>query len=181
MRTLAALLLIVAVPAFAGTQEAIDQSAQDFPRGATDLVPENHPKQDLSISLASSRRVAGASCGVAECDFLAFTAAPPVRRFTKDDAQALADAQRIARYGSCGMSVFKERRGAAWIFTTKVGYGGSPAPDILVVEPAREVPGFGRTTGKVDPSAPPPSTAVAAPAFPAGDPAQDRTQEPRQR
>jgi hypothetical protein len=51
-------------------------------------------------------------------------------------AQALADARRIDLYGVYSMSVFKEKVGPIWTFATKVGYAGTDAPDISVIEPA---------------------------------------------
>jgi hypothetical protein len=59
------------------------------------------------------------------------------------EAQTLADAKRAAVYGVCGMSIFKEKKGLVWIFETKVGYGGSRAPDISVIEPHAPLPSFG--------------------------------------
>lgn len=58
------------------------------------------------------------------------------------DAYAIAEAQRIALYGPCGMCVYKEQRGPVWVFGTKIGYGGLPAPDICVIEPEKKLPRF---------------------------------------
>jgi hypothetical protein len=56
--------------------------------------------------------------------------------FSLAAAQKLADARRREQHGDCGTCVFKERIGDAWVFRTWVGYGGAPAPDIVVVPPA---------------------------------------------
>lgn len=58
-------------------------------------------------------------------------------------AQKLADARRLELYGE-GMCIFKERIGDAWVFRTKVGYAGSPAPDITVFPPAKIQPPKGK-------------------------------------
>ncbi len=55
-------------------------------------------------------------------------------------AQQLADARRRELHGECGMCVFKERIGDAWVFRTLVGYAGSPAPDITVFPPKKSQP-----------------------------------------
>ncbi|HKB57307.1 MAG TPA: hypothetical protein VKC51_06935 [Lacunisphaera sp.] len=55
-------------------------------------------------------------------------------------AQKLADARRCELHGVCGMCLFKERIGDAWVFRTKVGYAGLPAPDITVFPPAKAHP-----------------------------------------
>src|ERR1035437_7329481 len=65
-----------------------------------------------------------------------FKAAQDSDKFGLAQAQALADARRIDLYGVCGMSVFKEKVGPIWTFATKVGYAGTDAPDISVIEPA---------------------------------------------
>jgi hypothetical protein len=57
-------------------------------------------------------------------------------RFSMVNAQALADAQRVAMYGACGMCVFKDRVGPFWILEAKAGFGGIPKPDIIVVDPS---------------------------------------------
>jgi hypothetical protein len=59
------------------------------------------------------------------------------------EAQALADARRTFVYGACGMSIFKVKKGRVWTFETAVGYGGSPAPDISIIEPLVPLPSFG--------------------------------------
>lgn len=61
----------------------------------------------------------------------------PESGFGLDAAQKLADARRRTLYGECGQCVFKERIGAAWVFRTKVGYAGTPAPDITIFPPAK--------------------------------------------
>jgi hypothetical protein len=55
-------------------------------------------------------------------------------------AQQLADARRRELHGECGLCIFKERIGEAWVFRTLVGYAGSPAPDITVFPPAKTRP-----------------------------------------
>jgi hypothetical protein len=77
-------------------------------------------------------------------------AQPGSAGFGLAQAQALADVQRIAKYGVCGMSVFKEKQGAIWLFATKVGYAGIAAPDIAVIEPPGSPPGFGKAQNKTD-------------------------------
>ncbi len=58
------------------------------------------------------------------------------------ETQALADAQRVALYGLCGMSIFKEKKGPFWIFETEVGYSCTHEPAITVVEPPVPLPCF---------------------------------------
>ena len=55
-------------------------------------------------------------------------------------AQKLADERRRELHGECGMCIFKERIGDAWVFRTRIGYAGSPAPDITVFPPAKVQP-----------------------------------------
>jgi hypothetical protein len=74
-------------------------------------------------------------------DFLTFRPAT-VQKFRLPEAQALADAERMVRYGACGMSVFKEKKGDLWVFETRVGYAGSPAADIIVIPPSSAFPSF---------------------------------------
>ena len=71
-----------------------------------------------------------------ETSAIDFKASQVSEKFGLAQAQALADARRIDLYGVCGMSVFKEKVGPIWTFATKVGYGGTAAPDISVIEPA---------------------------------------------
>ena len=78
-----------------------------------------------------------------EADFLAFELPPEVKRFSLAEAQILADTKRFALHRCGGVSVFKEKRGAVWVFKTNIGYAGSPAPDILIVEPPITLPSFG--------------------------------------
>lgn len=56
------------------------------------------------------------------------------------DAQRLADARRRELHGECGKCTFKERIGDAWTFSVKIGYAGSPAPDITVFPPTNDQP-----------------------------------------
>ena len=55
-------------------------------------------------------------------------------------AQQLADMRRRELHGDCGMCIFKERIGDAWVFRTLVGYAGSSAPDITVFPPKKSQP-----------------------------------------
>lgn len=73
-------------------------------------------------------------------------------------AQQLADVRRRELHGECGMCVFKERIGDAWVFRTFVGYAGSPAPDITVFPPKKPEPS---PQGK-KPTAPPATKRNAA-------------------
>ena len=75
-------------------------------------------------------------------DFLAFEA-PAKKVFSLAQAQVLADMQRVAVHGACGMCVFKEKKGLVWVFETKIGYAGIRAADISIVEPAMVLPAFG--------------------------------------
>jgi hypothetical protein len=61
------------------------------------------------------------------------TAAQPP--FGRAEAQALANARCRAMFGE-GQAVFKEKYGQVWTFRTELGYGGTPGPDITIVEPA---------------------------------------------
>lgn len=73
-------------------------------------------------------------------------------------AQQLADARRRELHGECGMCVFKERIGDAWVFRTFVGYAGSPAPDITVFPPKKSEP----SPQEKKPTAPPATKRNAA-------------------
>ena len=81
-------------------------------------------------------------------DFFAFEA-PAKKAFGLAQAQVLADTQRVAVHGACGMCVFKEKNGLVWVFETKVGYAGIWAADISVVEPAMVLPAFGSEQTKM--------------------------------
>ncbi len=64
----------------------------------------------------------------------------PVRwPFGLAQAQELADARRQRSFGMCGACAFKGRVGIVWIFSTRLGYAGTPGPDIMVVEPSSAV------------------------------------------
>lgn len=77
--------------------------------------------------------------------------APGEAPFGLTAAQELADARRRELHGECGMCVFNERIGEAWVFRTLVGYAGSPASDITVFPPAKPRP----PASEKKPSAPP--------------------------
>lgn len=64
----------------------------------------------------------------------------PDQPLTLTRATELADAQRIARYGACGMVRLKAKQGSLWIFETQVGYAGTPAPDIVIADPKPTLP-----------------------------------------
>jgi hypothetical protein len=106
---------------------------------------KKHPMKIAAIVIALFTTVcfacAGEKSAQAFVDFRPKLAVP----FGIVEAQALADAKRAAVYGVCGMSIFKEKKGPVWIFETKVGYGGSPGPDISVVESPVPLPSFGPT------------------------------------
>jgi hypothetical protein len=72
----------------------------------------------------------------AKPDSVPVAAVPEKSEFGLVAAQKLADARCRELYGE-GMCIFKERIGDAWVFRTKVGYAGSPAPDITVFPPAK--------------------------------------------
>jgi hypothetical protein len=59
--------------------------------------------------------------------------------FGLEQAQAIADSQRVALYGLCGMCVFKQKIGVLWIFETRIGYAGSKVADIRVMEPPKKL------------------------------------------
>lgn len=85
-------------------------------------------------------------------------ATPGEAPFGLTAAQELADARRRELHGECGMCIFKERIGEAWVFRTLVGYAGSPAPDITVFPPAKPQP----PAPEKKPSAPPARNGKAA-------------------
>lgn len=64
----------------------------------------------------------------------------PDQPLTLTRATELADAQRIARYGACGLVKFKAKQGSLWIFETQVGYAGTSAPDIVIADPKPTLP-----------------------------------------
>jgi len=64
------------------------------------------------------------------------------RAFGYLEAHAMADAQRVALYGDCGMCVYKEQRGPVWVFQTRIGYAGTPGADISVITPEKKLPRF---------------------------------------
>jgi hypothetical protein len=107
----------------------------------------------LALSVAAfSSFTAGASAEKDSRTFLEFHPTAPPIVFRIEQAQALADAQFARIYGACGMTVFKGMKGRVWTFETRVGYGGTPGPDISVVEPSVLLPNFSR--GKMEPNQP---------------------------
>lgn len=55
---------------------------------------------------------------------------------TDDDiARELADLKFCEIYGACGITILKSHTGNIWIFSTFVGYAGSPKEDIYIILP----------------------------------------------
>lgn len=52
--------------------------------------------------------------------------------FGQAQAQALANARCRAMFGE-GEAVFKEKIGPVWVFRTRLGYAGTPGPDISIL------------------------------------------------
>ena len=84
----------------------------------------------------------GGAATLRDSAFVDVNAGPTHASFSLGQAQALADAERFALHGMCGMTIFKKREGRVWIFEAKVGYGGRSADDISVTEPAVPLPRF---------------------------------------
>jgi len=84
--------------------------------------------------------------------------------FTLEEAQAIADSQRVALYGLCGMCVFKQNIGFLWIFETYIGYAGSKVADIRVIEPPKRPLKFDAKIQLANKSVDPTTTAVTPPA-----------------
>jgi hypothetical protein len=66
--------------------------------------------------------------------FLAASKLKPGRPVDDLQASLLADVYFSANLGGCGGSEIPESKGAYWIFHTRVGYGGTPGPDIRVAK-----------------------------------------------
>lgn len=71
------------------------------------------------------------------------------------EVEALASEEFVRRFGQCGMFTFAERNGNYWTFSTNIGYGGVPGPDMVVVFPRST--GLNQGTEPTIPFATPPA------------------------
>jgi len=61
-----------------------------------------------------------------------YSASRPSEQNVPKEVERLANAEFQRRFGLCGMIRLVERSGDAWTFSTRVGYGGTPGPDLTV-------------------------------------------------